>query len=180
MEVLNVHERVWSSSAEEVGQVLDSLGTDHDVLWPHKTWPPVRFDRPVRVGDDTGHGPIRYRIEEYEPGRRIRLRFTSPPGFAGTHEFEVLAPRAGTAGLRHRTQLQTRGLALVSWPFVIRPLHDALIEDALGNAERACGGTPPPRRWSLWVRVLRATWQVLPSRGASRWQALGTTSRRQP
>jgi len=50
---------------------------------------------------------------------------------------------------------------------MIRPLHDALIEDALGNAERACGGTAPRRPWSLWVRILRAAWQLRRRRGAS-------------
>lgn len=150
MQVLNVHERSWASTVDELGRILDSLGTDHDVLWPRRAWPPVRFDRPPRLGDDTGHGPIRYRIEAYEPARRIRFRFTAPRGFDGTHQFEVLA-----AGLRHRIDMQVRGLAIVPWLLVIRPLHDALIEDALDNAVRASGGVPAARSWSVWVRLLR-------------------------
>lgn len=157
MHVLNVHERTWDSPVEQVERILESLGTNRDVLWPWRTWPSLRFDRPVRLGDETGHGPIRYRIAAYDPGRRIRFQFTAPHGFDGIHEFEVLAPGAGAAGLRHRIQMQTRGLAVVSWLLVIRSLHDALIEDALDNAARACGCAPQRRSWSPWVRILRAT-----------------------
>jgi hypothetical protein len=42
------------------------------------------------------------------------------------------------------------------WPVAIRWLHDALIEDALDNAERSStGAVGRPRHWSPWVRVLR-------------------------
>jgi hypothetical protein len=43
------------------------------------------------------------------------------------------------------------------WPLAVRWLHDALIEDALDRAETATAARPvPARRWSPWVRLLRA------------------------
>jgi hypothetical protein len=42
-----------------------------------------------------------------------------------------------------------RGLALMTWPLVFRPLHDALLEDALDKAERDITGmVANPNRWS--------------------------------
>ncbi len=31
--------------------------------------------------------------------------------------------------------MSTHGLAVLSWPLVYRPMHDALIEDSLATAE---------------------------------------------
>lgn len=50
-------------------------------------------------------------------------------------------------------------------PLAIRPLHDALVEDALTNAQVALGEQPMPVPWSPWVRMLRA---VLGRRGRPR------------
>jgi hypothetical protein len=48
------------------------------------------------------------------------------------------------------------GAALLSWPLVFRPLHDAVLEDALDDAERhVTGRVERPARWSIYVRVLR-------------------------
>jgi hypothetical protein len=48
------------------------------------------------------------------------------------------------------------GPARLSWPLVFRPLHDALLEDALDNAERqVTGRLQLPARWSPYVRALR-------------------------
>ncbi len=115
----------------------------------------MRLDRPLQVGASGGHGPIRYRVEAYEPGRAVVFRFTRPQGFEGTHGFEVEARSTGSR-LRHVLEMEARGTACVSWPLVFRPLHDALIEDALDRAQRALGEVPArPNRWSAFVRLLR-------------------------
>lgn len=171
MNVRNVHERTLSAPAARVGALVDSLASEEDGLWPRDRWPAMRFDRPLGVGAVGGHGPIRYRVETYEPGRTVRFRFTAPRGFEGTHRFEVEAvdgaesPGRGQARLRHVLEMRTSGPALLSWPLVFRPLHDALIEDALDRTERHVGGSPRPRRWSPWVRVLR--WFLARRRSAS-------------
>ncbi len=96
---------------------------------------------------------------EYEPGRLVRFRFTSPPGFNGHHEFVL--ERAAEAGpgavrLRHVLMMTPVDNARLTWPLVWKPLHDALIEDALDRAEAAVTGrAPAPRAWSPYVRLLR-------------------------
>jgi hypothetical protein len=62
--------RLKASPAEEVGALIDSPAGPHDGLWARDLWPEMRFDRPLVVGADGGHGPVLYAVEAYEPGRR--------------------------------------------------------------------------------------------------------------
>ena len=57
--------------------------------------------------------------------------------------------------LRHTLRMSTRGPALLSWPLVFRPLHDALIEDSLATAEASLGQPTQIQPWSAWVKFLR-------------------------
>jgi len=155
MEILNIHERELGAPVERVGGLIDSLASPDDRLWPGHCWPPMRFDRPLGIGAEGGHGPIRYRVKAYEPGRYIGFRFTSPKGFDGWHDFEVLNLSLHRTLLRHRVKMRTRGLARLSWTLVFEPLHDALLEDALTTAAVALGLEPGIRPWSLRVRWLR-------------------------
>lgn len=156
MQVLNGHERVLAAEPAEVGALLDRLSSHEDGIWPRDRWPSMRFDRPLGVGAVGGHGPIRYDVEDYQPGRSVRFRFTAPRGFLGTHGYEIEERPEGVV-LRHMLKMRTEGPALLSWPLVFRPLHDALIEDSLDRAERSLGREPArPARWSLRVRLLRS------------------------
>lgn len=153
--VRNIHERVLHASAAEVGTLIDALTSADDRLWPHDQWPAMTFDRPLSVGALGGHGPIRYAVESYQPGRCIQFRFTRPQGFLGCHRFEIEPLGSEEAKLSHIIEMQVQGTARLSWLLAIRPLHDALIEDALDRAEVHTGGQPDRRSWSLWVRLLR-------------------------
>ncbi len=155
MKVCNIHQRELAANAARVGQLIDTLASPHDRLWPRDRWPQMKFDRPLGVGAVGGHGPVRYRIERYRPGKSIRFRFQQPAGFDGCHGYEVIELTSGATLLRHTLQMRAAGPALLSWPIVFRPLHDALMEDSLSRAEAAVGITPNSRRWSLWVRLLR-------------------------
>lgn len=160
MQVRNVHERKFDLSLARVGSLIDSLASSDDRLWPNDKWPPIRFDRPLGVGARGGHGPIRYSIEEYRPGRLISFRFHGPRGFDGTHRFEA-AERYGVTVLRHVLEMHPRGLARLSWPLLFRPLHDALLEDSLDTATVSLGNPlPSPARWSVFVRLLRAALRI--------------------
>lgn len=156
MRVLNVHQRVLPVPVATVGALLDTLASADDRLWPHAAWPRMHLDGPLAVGARGGHGPIRYRVEQYEPGRSVRFRFEQPRGFEGYHALVVEARGANACSLRHELAMRTHGSALLSWPFVYRPLHDALLEDALDRAQRSLATLPRPAQWSWWVRVLRA------------------------
>ncbi len=159
-----VHQRRLPASIQAVGALIDGLAGRPDPLWPAERWPPMAFDRPLGEGAAGGHGPVRYYVEEYEPGKRVRLRFTRPPGLVGFHEFSV-EPSGESAVLRHLLEAEPRRTARLTWPLVFRPLHDALLEDALDKAENAVtGAVERPRDWSLWVRVLRRLLQPLARR----------------
>jgi hypothetical protein len=155
MRVHNVHFRDLSVPPSVVGGLLDSLSGRDDILWPTASWPAMRFDRPLQVGAAGGHGPIRYTVESYTPGHAVTFRFTAPPGFNGTHSFVVGATPTGTR-ISHELTMVATGSANFSWLLVFRPLHDALIEDALHRAVIACGLSEPAPAWSAWVRMLRA------------------------
>jgi hypothetical protein len=161
MQVINVHTRRLGGDLDSIGALVDSLSGPDDRLWPSGQWPAMRFDGPLAVGACGGHGPIRYVVDDYEPGRRVRFRFTGPAGFHGHHEFEVLegtgeVARVSSVVLQHELRMRTSGWATVSWPLLYRPLHDALIEDALDQAALAVGEEPRRARWTLWVRLLRS------------------------
>jgi hypothetical protein len=115
----------------------------------------MEFDRPLSVGADGGHGPIRYFVKAYTPGLSITFQFTGPRGFNGHHRYEITNPGLQSCVLRHTLDMNTYGPAIVSWPIVFRPMHDALIEDSLTVAQISLGDTPHIRLWSAWVRVLR-------------------------
>ena len=176
MAVINVHERKLddvSQAATGAGALIDTLASDEDLLWPYYSWPPMKFDRPLGVGATGGHGPVRYFIEAYTPGEFVRFRFVRPKGFEGFHAYEVVH-EDGQVILRHVLKMRAHGPALVTWPLVFRPLHDALIEDSLARAEASLGKPATVQPWSLWVKFLRwilsrgrAGSQVMPN------QALG-------
>jgi hypothetical protein len=115
----------------------------------------MAFDRPLGVGAQGGHGPIRYFVETYTPGVAIRLRFTGPKGFNGFHEYDTITVPGEPVILRHTIRMTTHGLARLSWPLIYRPLHDALLEDSLARAQHSLGLSPEIRGWSFWTRLLR-------------------------
>ncbi len=154
--VFNAHERVLPAAPEVVGGLLDRLGSADDAIWPSDRWPALELDKPLSLGASGGHGPIRYHVVEYDPGRFVRFRFSAPAGFLGHHEFIVERAGESSALLRHVVVLAPQGDARYTWPLIWRPLHDALMEDALDRAEAAVTGRAPPARpWTWWVRVLR-------------------------
>lgn len=159
--ILNVHERVFSAAPADVGALLETLGADDDRLWPGPPsgrWPRMRLAGGLTPGARGGHGPVRYRVVEHVPGERVRFAFEPgglSRGLVGHHRFELEA-RPGATVLRHVIEAEARGAASVRWALLVRPLHDALIEDALDLAElRLTGRVARPARWSAWVRALR-------------------------
>jgi len=152
----NIHERVLPVPAQRVGPLLDRLASEQDAVWPTPAWPALRLDRPLAVGATGGHGPIRYTVIAHEPGRRVRFTFDPGIGVTGWHEFAVESGGAERCVLRHTAEGRARGRMAIAWPVAVRWLHDALIEDALDNAELAVtGSVARPARWSPCVRLLR-------------------------
>jgi len=148
-------------SLEAGGRILESLGSGDDLLWPREQWPPMILDRGLEPGSRGGHGPIRYRVAEHVPGRRVEFEFEKTARlrmFRGRHYFEVI-PRGGEVILRHTIDTDTDFATWVRWKLIIEHLHDALLEDAFDKAERSAGLPAPHRsRWPIRVRILR--WKV--------------------
>lgn len=155
MHFYSIHQRFCEGSPEAAGALLDGLASDDDRLWPGNRWPPQRFDRPLGVGAVGGHGPIRYCVEAYEPGRRVSYRFLPGVGLRGVHWFEAVAQEDGVV-LRHIIDGEAAVVGWLRWHLVIRWLHDALIRDAFDNAERQLTGrVERPARYNGWVKLLR-------------------------
>ncbi len=168
MKVINIHSREYLVASIEVGRLVDTLSSENDLLWPHQLWPRMKFDKPLSVSANGGHGPIRYFVEEYMPGKRIVFRFTSPNGFDGFHGYDVFELENNKTELRETLKMKTHGMAQLSWPLIFRPLHDALIEDSLSFAELRLNLTPTVSEWSWRVKFLR--WVI--SGGKSRPQKI--------
>lgn len=167
MKVHNIHERELAGDPWEIGRLIDSLATPEDRLWPRKLWPAMKFDRPLGKGAEGGHGPIRYFVEDYIPGKSIRFRFTGPRGFNGFHGYDVVIEGESRAILRNTLIMETGGWAAISWPLIFGPMHDALLEDSLALAQAQLGENPAVPSWSPWVKFLR--WIL--SQGKARAQA---------
>ncbi|MBN2381383.1 SRPBCC family protein [bacterium] len=162
MHINNVHERILTAEPAQVEKLIDSLSSDQDALWPWHSWPRMRFDLALSVGASGGHGPIRYVVEAYDPGHSITFRFTGPKGFDGFHQFLVSSGPEQSVILRHTIAMSTHGLALLSWPLIFRPMHDALLEDCLAQAQASLGLNPSIKPWSAWVKLLRWTLSMFP------------------
>lgn len=153
--IYNVHERVIAGEPERLQELLGRVGGPDDELWPAPAWVPMILDGPPVVGADGGHGPIRYRVVAAEPGR-VRFEFHSTPGIEGYHELTVQREGPRSTRVRHVLDCRASGSMRIVGPLVIEPLHDAVLEDLLDNAEHAATGTVArPARWSLRVRALR-------------------------
>lgn len=153
MKVVNIHERVLGDR-QKAGKLIETLASREDRLWP-RSWPPMKFDRPLGAGAEGGHGPVRYFVSEYLPGQRVCFTFTGPSGFNGGHRLDLMDQEDGVV-LRHTLEMDAVGLARATWPLFFRPLHNALIEDALAQAEAETGLAPSIVPWNPYVRFLRA------------------------
>jgi hypothetical protein len=157
MSILNIHERQVFCSIEQAEALLAGLASPADRLWPWDRWPAMRFDRGLQVGAVGGHGMIRYRVAEVTD-TRVVFEFSPSMGLNGTHCFELVDNGSvpGSVTFRHTIDASATGSMRVIWPLAVRPLHDALVEDALDGAEAAVDGRRVRRQpFSLRVRALQ-------------------------
>ncbi|MEO3768374.1 DUF2867 domain-containing protein [Streptomyces sp. B8F3] len=152
--VRNVHERVLDAPAAAVGALVDRLSAPDDPLFPSPVWSPMAFDRPLQVGADGGHGPVRYAVTAYEPGRRVRFGFTPPED--GFHEITVEPLDGGRCRLRHVLESRMGPVDRLMWALAIRRVHGTVVEELFDNAELvATGAVARPVRRSPLVRLLQ-------------------------
>lgn len=176
MRITNVHERTIAVPADRLGELLNTIASDNDMFWPHENWSAIRFDRPLQVGATGGHGTGPYTITSFTPGRRIRFDFVGG-GRHGFHEFEIRPLVGGGSLLRHSLDAQLPLRRLYFWYAMIRPLHDALLEDLLDKVEGQVGRVVQPQIWSRRVvrlrrqRGMRAEKRVICAEVTNAWPA---------
>lgn len=125
----------------------------------------MKLDRPVGVGADGGHGPIRYHVTGYEPRRRVRFESHERTGVTGFHEFTVEPLGPDRCRARHHMDVKLHGRMRILFPAAIASMHDAVLEDLLDNLERMSTGTvASPSVWSSWTRVCRRLAEQSPPR----------------
>jgi hypothetical protein len=159
MHIRNEHERSWPVAPEAVGRLVDSLASPDDKLWPSQRWPPMLLDSGLAVGSRGGHGPVRYRVVAYQPGTEAVFAFDPDQGLLrgvqGTHCFQVVS-QGDVTTLRHVIDMDAGWAAALRWALLVRPMHDALLEDALDRAEAALtGSVAQPAVWPWRVQYLR-------------------------
>lgn len=155
MKVINVHKRIIDQPKEKVSKLLQTLASEDDKIWPNKKWPAIRFKEGLRVGAKGGHGIIRYDITQYNFEDSIYFKFTRPLGFNGYHNFKINQLEHHKTEVIHCIDMKTHGMSTFSWMFIIRWLHDALIEDALDKLENHFLVSKKHTEWSFWVRFWR-------------------------
>lgn len=163
--ICNVHQRRIEARPEQVWDLLMAMSGPDDQLWPDGV-PALRFDGPLAVGAQGGHGPIRYQLTSLDETTGIVFRFQEPTGLVGHHSFHVLPDGKGGTVLRHELVARSEGWMRVQWPLVVRWVHDAVLEELLDRAELGTGHVPAhPHQRSPWVRSL-LSW---PARPCPRW-----------
>ncbi|WP_323789699.1 hypothetical protein [Psychroserpens sp.] len=155
MRVINSHARIIHQPKEEVSELFKTLATNEDLIWPSKQWPAMRFKDGLKIGSRGGHGQIRYTITAFEAGSHIKFEFTKPDGFNGTHELHMRSLSQDTSEISHTITMNTTFKASFLWIFVIRWLHDALIEEAFDNVENYFSKEKKATTYNLWVIILR-------------------------
>jgi hypothetical protein len=156
MRVHNVHARRIAATPAQVGALLDTLGSSDDRFWPHENWPAIKLDRALQVGAVGGHGTEPYEVVLFAPAKHVRFEFRGGHRH-GFHEFTLQDSGDGHSLLRHTTQAQVPFSikAALFWYALIRPLHNALLEDLLDKVESQVGRLESPQVWSVAVRWLR-------------------------
>lgn len=156
MKVLNVHSRTINQPKRKVVELVETLSTEHDAIWPKEKWPKMKFEGGIRTGAKGGHGPIRYSVEKFDPNTIIQFRFSKPEGFHGIHKFEIWDESQEKTKIAHTIDVKTSGKGTLLWVFGIRSLHNALIEDAFDKLENHYLKEQKSTSWNLWVRILRS------------------------
>ncbi len=166
MKCNDIHERVIKQPSGTVGQLIDTLASEKDKLWPIEKWWPMILDRPLSVGAIGGHGSgfITYKVIEYQQSQRIVFEFSQNQngpggsstlkGLTGHHGYEVIHHPEGCL-LRHFLHVNLSGVMILEWWIKILWMHRALIGDSLDKAQYQMEGSiAKPAQWSMYAKYL--------------------------
>jgi hypothetical protein len=155
LKVLNIHKRILNQPKSKITELIKTLSTENDGIWPKEKWPAMKFKNGIKVGAKGGHGPIRYSVEKYNPNEIIQFRFSKPNGFNGIHKFEINELSDEKTEIKHTIDMNTVGKGTLIWILAIRSLHNALIEDGFDKLENNLLENKKSTEWNYWVKFLR-------------------------
>jgi len=154
MKVINIHKRVIDEPISKIGELLNTLSTENDMMLATDKWSPMKLDKGLQIGSKGGHGPIKYFITEYNPQKSVTFQFDLT-GFNGFHKFELNKLDNEKTELSHIIDMTTTGSATIKWALAIRWLPDAYIEDAFDKVENHFTKDKKNSEWSWWVKLSR-------------------------
>ena len=160
MKVINIHKRTLQEPIEKVSELFMTLATYHDLVWPYENWPAIRFKDGLKVGSKGGHGRIRYTIIDFKEGEFVKFQFSNPKGFNGTHELKIIETLESHTEIIHEIKMHTSLKATFLWVFMIRWLHDALIEEAFDKVENYFACNKKVATYNIWVKFLREAYKI--------------------
>jgi Protein of unknown function (DUF3995) len=159
--IRNVHQRNLRANINNAAALLHRLSSESDHLWPKDRWPAMKLSHGLVEGSRGGHGFVRYSVASVDP-HRVVFRFDERIGLRGTHSFELEELPTGGCVLRHVLEGHGIGSMRIGWPLVVRPLHNALVEEGLDNAVRELDGDRVEKRpLSRRVKFLRSGFSLL-------------------
>lgn len=150
--IRNIHERHIELPIEDARELLATLASAEDRLWPSDHWPAMILDDGLNLGSRGGHGDVRYHVSARTPDL-VEFTFDPSFGLTGTHTFELVRDGSGTLA-RHELRGEAAGSMRLGWVLVVEPLHDAVIEGVFDRLDRA-GGKQVRTPWTGRVKVLR-------------------------
>jgi len=153
--ILNVHKRVFNLSKDKITELINTLSSPSDKVWPKEKWPKMKLDNGLSPGSKGGHGPIKYFVESHSLGKQVVFKFTRPKGFNGVHKFDINELSTNKTELVHTIDMEAKGKALLLWYTGVKWLHNALIEDGLDKIHNNIENDSKKTKWNLWVRILR-------------------------
>lgn len=161
MKVLDIHKRTISLPKDKLVDLLKTLSTKNDRIWPYEKWPAMRFKGGIQVDAKGGHGPVRYSVEKYNPEEIIQFRFSQPSGFNGIHKFEVNELTKEKTEIIHTIDMNTTVKGSLIWMLAVRYTHHALMEDGFDKLQNGFSKDQKSSEWSIWVRILRSCFKLI-------------------
>ena len=155
MKIINIHKREYNRASNTLSELLDTLSSDNDRLWPREIWPPMILSDGLKTNSAGGHGPIRYCVTSYEQGRAVEFKFTKPKEYRGIHKFEINEITASKTELKHTINMDLNLKGIVTWYFAFKWLHDALLEDCLDKVHNQLEISIAKSEHNIWVKILR-------------------------
>lgn len=157
--IRNEHSRTMPSTIARAQLLLETLGSEQDLLWPHDRFPALQLDDGHEPGSKGGHGSVRYRVVE-ATASSVRFEMHPASKLVGGHI--LWFEDCGDGKLRWTHQLDLELTVPAPTLRLILALHDAILEQLLVNAEaRSVDLEPSTQRLSPVLGAIRPVYVAI-------------------